>query len=144
MDISALKPGERTVEIRHPATGLPLGVRVNVCSIDDERLKKLKREIMDERMKLEQRNKSMKAEDIERNAQRLLFTAARGWEWYNPTGGEGDEGYDADAMPFFNDEQPAFSQANFMQIIRQLPWFADQLHEEVGDTKSFFENSKTN
>lgn len=144
MDISGLTPGERTVEITHPATGNPLGVRVTLCSIDDESLKKLKREITDERLKLEQRNKSIKADDIERNAQRLLWTAARGWEWYNPTGNVGDEGYDADALPDFNGEQPAFSQKNFVAVIAKLAWFSAQLYEELDDTKSFFEGSKTN
>lgn len=143
MDISGLTPGERTIEIMHPATGLPLGVRVTICSIDDERLKKIKREINDERLKQDQRNKPPKTDEIERNAQKLLWTAARNWEWYNPSGNEGDDGYDADEMPAFHDEQPDFTQRNFNAVTSELPWFAAQLHEEVGDTKSFFGNSKT-
>jgi hypothetical protein len=144
MDIGNIKPIERTIEIAHPGTGGPLGVRVRVMSIEDERLKKIKREITDDRFKLESKNKSLKTEDVERNGNRLLFSATLGWEWYNPTGEEGDEGYDADAMPTFNGEVPDYNQKNFMAVIRELPWFADQIREEIDETKAFFNNSKSN
>lgn len=144
MDISGVLPGERIVEIKHPGTAEPIGIRVTVCSIDDDRLRDLKRRITDERFKLEARGKTMKAEDIEANAQKLIFTASRGWEWYNPTGKEGDPGYDPDAMPDFKGEVPDFNQRNFYAVITTLPWFSQQLHEAVGETKDFFGNSKRN
>lgn len=141
MDIANIKPIERTVEISNPGTGAPLGIRVRVMSIEDERLKKLKRNITDERFKLDSKGKSLKTEDVERNANMLLFTASLGWDWYNPTGKEGDDGYDADAMPSFKGEAPDFTQRNFMDVVQALPWFGDQLREEIDETKSFFVNS---
>lgn len=134
-DISTIKPSERTVEIMHPGTGQALGVRVRVMSIEDDRLKKIKREITDERFKLESKNKSLKSDDVERNGNRLLFAATTGWEWYNPTGNEAD-------MPDFHGEQPDYTQRNFMAVINELPWFADQIREEIDETKAFFDTSK--
>lgn len=142
MDISTVKPTNRTIEIKHPGTGMPLGVRVTIVSVDDERLKKAKRDIMDRRLYLEQRGKVFKAEEVEENTQNLLFTATLGWVWYNPTGDEGDDGYDPTAMPSFGDEQPAFNQRNFKRIITTLPWFADQINEEIGERKAFFGDSE--
>lgn len=141
MDLSSIKPGERTIEIEHPATGAPLGIRVGIVSLDDDRLKRLKRNITDESLKLQAKGKAFKVEELERNSKSLLFGATTRWEWYNPTGKEGDEGYDAKAMPDFNGEIPEYNQKNFNAVIEALPWFADQLREALEDTKGFFDNS---
>lgn len=143
MDLSTLKPTTRTIEIKHPATGHNLGIRVTICSMDDERLTKIKREITDRRLQLEQKGKSFKAEEVEANAHKLMFTAALGWEWYNPTGNEGDEGYDPDATPHVGGETLDFNQKNFLRMVREYPWFKDQINEELGETKAFFDGSKS-
>ena len=141
MDIKTIKPMERTLEIKYP-NGTPMGIRVRVMSVEDERLKKLKRQFTDERFKLESKGKSLKTEDVERNGNILLFTASLGWEWYNPTGKESDHGYDPDAMPVFGDAVPEYNQRNFIEMLDELSWFGEQLREEIDDTKSFFGNSK--
>lgn len=144
VDIANIKPTDRTVDIVDPGTGLPLGIRVRVVSIDDDRLKRLKRQITDESLRLQSKGKSYKSEELERNSDILLFTASLGWEWFNPTGNEGDDGYDAEAAPSFEGEVPEFTQKNFLAVVRALPWFADQLRNEIDETKAFFGNSKPN
>lgn len=133
MDIASIKPIERTVEITHPGTGAPLGIRVRVMSIEDDRLKKIKRSITDERFKLESKGKSLKSEELEKNGERLLFGATLGWEWYNPTGEEAD-------MPSMNGAVPDYTVRNFNELINTAPWIADQLREAIDETKSFFVN----
>ena len=142
MNLDDLKPVERTIEITHPATGVPLGVRVTLMSIDDDRLKRVKRQITDESLKLQSKGKAFKAEELERNSRTLLFTATTGWEWYNPTGNEGDHGYDADALPEFDGGQPDYNQRNFLAVVERLPWFGEQVREAIDETKAFFDNSK--
>ena len=144
VDLSKIKASERTVEILHPGTGEKLGVRVPLVSIDDDRMKAVKRSITDRRLHLEQRGKHFKAEEIEENRNNLLFKAMTGWEWYNPTGNEGDEGYDADAMPDFGGEVPEFNRRNVVAVFEAMSWFRDQLDEAIGDEKAFFDNSKPN
>lgn len=138
MELTDIKPTERTVEIAHPATGAPIGVRVTIMSLDDDRLKRIKRNITDESLKLQSKGKAFKVEELERNSKGLLFGATTRWEWYNPTGSEGDDGYDADAQAKFNGEIPEYNQKNFYAVIDALPWFADQLREELEDAKGFF------
>lgn len=140
MELTALKPTERSIEIISPATGQPLGVRVRVVSLEDERLERVKRQINDEALRLQGKGKSFKAHEVERNAKTIMFTGTLGWEWYNPTGAEGDEGYDADATPTYKGEIPAFNQKNFTDIVTELPWFGEQVSEAIGETKSFFAN----
>jgi hypothetical protein len=144
-DLATIVTASRTIEILHPGTGDRLGVRVNVVHIDDERLAKEKRRITDRRLYLEARGKTFKAEEIEENKNILLFSAMTGWEWYNPTGEPGAEGYDESAMPTFDgSEQPEFNRKTVFAVLEKLPWFSDQVNEAVGETKAFFSHSKQN
>lgn len=144
-DLANIQTNDRTIEILHPGNGERIGVRVTVMHIDDERLAKIKRGITDRRLYLEARGKVFKAEEIEENKNNLLFGAMTGWEWYNPTGKEGDEGFDASAAPSFDgDNNPDFNRKNVNAVLTKLPWFSDQVNEAVGDTKAFFSPSKPN
>ena len=130
MDISELKPAdERVIEITHPGTGDPIGVRVSLMSITDARMVKIKRKIQDERLRLEARGKNFKADDIEENRNELSFRAMTGWEWY-------------DGANFKGDKNPVFNRATVDTVLTELPWFRDQIEEGVSDEKSFFTTSK--
>jgi len=133
-DLTTITPIEQTLEIVHPASGEPLGVRVSLISLDDERTKRTKRTIADQRLKLEARGKNFKAVDIEDNQRTLLFACMTGWEWYEPKDGSN--------APTFEGEVPDFNRKNVMAVFEKLSWFADQIDEALGETKSFFEESK--
>jgi len=141
MDLSQIKTGDRTIEILHPATGEKLGVRVNLVSIDDERLTKAKRVITDRRLYLEARGKVFKAEEIEENKINLLFAAMTGWEWYAQQATDDTPAIDA---PTFHGEIPEFNRRNVNAVLYELAWFNDQVNEAIGETKAFFEPSKQN
>lgn len=141
MDLSNIQPVERKIEILHPGTKQPIGLRCGIVAIDDDRLAKLKRDINDEQLRLNQRGKFLKTEEIEDNTQKLLFAAMTGWEWYNPTGKVGDKDYDADATPNFHGEVPEFNRKNVKAVTTELKWIAEQLKDGIGDTDAFFTTS---
>lgn len=143
-DLSALTTSVRTIEIKHPVTDALLGVRLDLRPTDDDVMQKLQRQFFNQRQKAAQKNKAQTSEEIEANVETMFFTATLGWEWYNPTGSEGDEGYDPDAMPKFGDAVPTFNRKNFVEVIRKLPWFKAQIGEELEDTKAFFTASGSN
>lgn len=128
MDLTEILPSERVVEILHPGTEEPIGVRVTLMSITDERLKKLKRKFQDERLRLEARGKNFKSDELEENRDELAFKAMTSWDWYG------------DAT--FNGKKPEFNQANVLAVLQKLVWFRDQIEAEIGDEKSFFSPSK--
>lgn len=145
VDLATIQTNDRTIEITNPGTGERIGVRVGVMHIDDERLAKIKRNITDRRLYLEARGKTFKAEEIEENKNNLLFGAMTGWEWYNPTGKPGDDGYDAEAAPSFDgSDDPEFNRKTVNAVLNKLTWFSDQVNEAIGDTKAFFSPSKPN
>lgn len=124
MDISSIKPAERLIEIVHPGTEEPLGIKVSLVSLSDERTAKVRRKIQDERIRLEMRRQFFKAEDIEENEDTLLFNAMTGWHW------EGDV--------TFEGQKPDFNVANVKKVFKHFPWFKQQIMEAVGEEKAFF------
>lgn len=126
MDLSTLTQQKRDIEIVHPVTGENLGVRVTLLPLEDQRMKDLKRKFIDERLRLERRGKGFKAEDLESNTFTLLFAAMSGWEWY---------GKDVN----FNGTKPEFSRAKVKEVFEALPWFREQIDEELADDKAFFQ-----
>lgn len=124
MDISSLKTSERVIEITDPRNGDNLGIKVSIVAINDPRLKKLKRKITDERLRLEARGKNFKAGDVEENMNAILYTAMTGWVW--------EKGSD------FNGSVPEFTRENVFAVFEALPWFMNQIDEAVGDEKAFF------
>lgn len=140
MDLSQIKTGDRKIEILHPAHGDRVGIGVSLMSIDDERMSKVKRQITDRRMYLEARGKTFKAEELEENKITILTTAITGWDWYNPTGTEGDKDYDPDGQATWNGEVPEFTRKNVTAILSdpKAVWLQDQINEAVGETKAFF------
>ena len=145
-DISNIKMTDRMVEIVHPGTGEKLGIRVNIISIDDERMMKVKRGITDRRLYLEARGKTFKADEIEENKNNLLLAAIIGWEWYAQEAVKDDNGkviIEARECPQFNGEIPEFNRRNVTAVITDLPWFANQINDAIGETDSFFRNSKS-
>lgn len=130
MDISAIKPQERTFEIHHPADENELvGLRISIMSISDPRMKSVKRKIQDIKLRLEARNKHFKADDIEENQIDLMFSAMTAWEWY-----------DCD----FHGKKPEFTKVNVKAVLTELEWIADQIAAEISDDKAFFKTSKAN
>jgi hypothetical protein len=127
MDILELKPAERIIEILHPKTEEPIGIRVSLVSIDDERLKKIKRNFLNERMRLEQRGKHFTADDIEDNRLIITFGAMTGWEWYK------------DDLTLNGEKKPAFNQKNVYDVLKNCHFFSSQIEKEVEDEKAFFQ-----
>lgn len=128
-ELSTVKSAEIIYNVVHPATDEVIGVIVTLISINDERMKKIKRQIIDRRMKLEARGKHMSAEDVEENGNNLTFSAMTGWSW--------EKDADGDAA-LFHGKKPEFTRENVMQVFNELPWFKDQLDAKISETKDFF------
>lgn len=138
-DISNIKPNERVIEMVHPADETQLlGIRVSIMTMSDERMKKIRRQIQDEKLRLDARGKNFKAEDVEENQTKLIFGAMTDWEWYNPTGIPGDKDYDPDAQATFKGQVPPFNRATVFAVLNELEWFAEQLSAHISDEKAFF------
>lgn len=125
MDLANIKPASEMIhEMLHPGTDEPLGIKVSLCSLDDEKMKRIKRKITDDQQILKRRGKDFTAAQIEENTNLICFTAMNGWVW------EGEAS--------FHGEKPVFNQANVYRVFNELSWFREQISEAIGETKSFF------
>lgn len=124
MDISTLVSKERVIEIKHPATEQDLGIRVTIMSINDDRMKSIRRRCINRRLELEKRGKSLKADDLEDNEIELIIGAVTGWDWYG----------DID----FNGAKPEFNENNLRKVLSTFPWFKQQIDDAITDEKAFF------
>lgn len=123
-DISSVKPNTRTVEIKHPGTGEKIGVSVDLMSIDHPGMSEVTRNITNKNVKAHQKGKTI---DVDGNRFYMISSAITGWNWYGP-------------KINFKGSKPDFNQKNVKEVLTELPWFADQLHDELSDTASFFIN----
>jgi hypothetical protein len=145
MELLDIKTGERTIEIVHPRSKQNVGLRINLVALEDERMTKAKRAIQDRANREAARGREMKQEDIEENSNDLIYRALNGWEWYNPTGKEGDKDYDSDAAPSLNgDKEPEFTRKNVLEMLRtpRLWWIRKQIADAMSDTETFFDAPK--
>lgn len=132
-DIASVKPIERTIEIKHPGTGENVGIRVQLMSADDPRMKGVNRRIQDQRLQLESKGKAFKSDDLENNLNTICFKAMIGWTWYDTGNGDGPT--------TFNGEVPEFNRANVFAVLKELSWFENQIVTEISDEKAFFTTS---
>jgi len=127
MDISTLKPNDRIIEIKHPVNDSEnIGIRVTIISLNDEKMKSVRRRFINKRLELEKKGKSFRADDIEDNELDLLVASITGWEWYGDVE--------------FNGSKPEFTQANVKKVLTEFEWFKNQIAEAVGDDKAFFQS----
>lgn len=124
MDILSIKPAERVIEITHPGTGENIGLRISILSLEDEKLAKIRRRILDQRLQLEAKGKTFKVENLENNSMTLLLAAITGWEWYG----------DID----FNGEKPDFTLVNVRKVLEDVAFIRAQVDQEIGKTEDFF------
>lgn len=121
MDIASITATERTVDIKHPANGEPIGLRVTLLPDSDAKVVAARRKFLNERL---QRGKKITAEVIEAQQTSLIAAAVNGWDW----AGEAT----------FRGEKPEFNEANLRKVLKELPWIKAQLDEELGDEAAFF------
>lgn len=123
MDIATITPSARTVEITHPGTGEPIGLKVELLPDSDDKVQAARRKWLNERM---QRNKKITVEAAEAHQLNVIEAAVSGWAW----GGD----------LTFHGEKPAFSPAVLRKVLKELPWVKSQLDSELGDEAAFFRN----
>lgn len=128
MDISEIKGSELVHRMVHPGNGEDLGIIVTLVSLDDDRVKKIRRRVTDRRLHLEARGKSFKAEELDENMNNVVFACMTGWTW------EGEA--------TFHGKKPEFNFHTVNAVFNELPWFLTQLRDRLNEETDFYKASK--
>lgn len=143
MNLLDLKPNTVTVELKHPGTGLPLGVRVDVQSMQSDAVKAVERTLKNKALKSGRNN--VTAEKIDDNTVLILAAAVVSWEFYIPVlvpetvDGQGKkvQAVLGEVPNIDGDVKPPCSQANKVKLMA-VPPLAKQVDDILGDDTLFF------
>ncbi|QFI65793.1 hypothetical protein [Sinorhizobium alkalisoli] len=127
MDLLSLSPNTITVDLTHPATGAPLGVSVELRSLESDEVKAVERQLKNKALK-GGRN-TVTAEKIDDNTIALLAAAIVSWTF----SGDANLG---------GDKKPACTDANKRKLLA-VPALAKQIDVALGDEAAFFAASET-
>ena len=68
------------VDILHPVTSEPIGMKVTVCSYHSKRIKDLQRKMGNEALRAQRKNKQYTAEQLEIKQNEIIACAVIGWQ----------------------------------------------------------------
>ena len=123
MDISEIAPQARAFDILHPGNGEPIGLKVTLLPMTDEKVESARRKIQNRR--LSSRSTKVTADQLDTEGLELLCASVGGWEWV----GEAT----------FKGEQPECTPENVRRVLKEAKWIKDQIDREAGYTEAFFE-----
>lgn len=129
-DISEIVSTNATVEVKHPRTGLPLGLTIHLLPEDSKPLRDLQRKWQTEALKTRGRN--LDADKIEARTLERLVTATASWEWGNDENGE---------PCTIGGEQPDFTPFTARKLYKEYSWLRGQVAEVLSDEAEFFRSS---
>lgn len=122
MDLSKIVAIEKEIDITHPVSGEPIGLRIKLLPGSTKQVEKVRREIANER--ISKGDKKFTADDLENGAYRIVIASVSDWEWLGDT--------------TFKGEKPECTAANVRKVLDALPWMKDQIDRAISDTASFF------
>lgn len=120
-DIASIVAAPRTIDIKHPATGANVGLKITLLPTSSDQVQAAQRKLINDRL---QRDVKTSAERLEENRLSMIEAAVGGWEW------EGDL--------TFEGEKPEFSPAFLRKVLKLLPWVREQIDMELGNDAAFF------
>lgn len=126
MDLLSLTPNTIMLDLKHPATGEPLGVCVELRSLESDEVKTVERQLKNKALK-GGRN-TVTAEKIDDNTIALLSAALVAWTF------SGDANLAGDKKPTCND-------TNKRKLLA-VPAIAKQIDVALGDEAAFFTTSE--
>ncbi|KAF1016177.1 MAG: hypothetical protein GAK31_01666 [Stenotrophomonas maltophilia] len=123
-DLSNIVATERRLAILHPATEEPVGLVLLLRPDSDPVVKAASRKAINDRMGA--RGK-VTAEQLEASRLNMLCASISGWQW------------NGDAS--FHGEKPAFEELVLRQLLKELPWLAEQADSALTDRAAFFQRA---
>lgn len=124
-DISKIVPLERAMDIKHPATEAPVGLRITLLPDSHPKVRAASRKSLDERL---QGKGKITAAKMEQGRTDMLVASVGGWEW------QGDL--------TFHGEKPTLTDESLRKVLKELPWVGDQLEVELGNRAEFFRSAE--
>lgn len=124
MDINDLVNYEKThtVELVHPSTDEPLGIKVEVRSIDSAAAERVLLDHTDKQIEKFAKGKRPTAAQSKKAEIERLASCVVSWDWGEHT---------------FEGDKPAVSVATAVRVFLKMPWAERQVREAVENVRNF-------
>ena len=122
-DILSIQPVVRTLTVKHPATGEPIGLEIDFRSLDSEEVRAVERQLKTKSLRSGRPSRS--AEKQEESEYDVLHALTAAWRW-------------AKGLKLGTIENPPLTRVNSEKLYRSAPWIKRQLDEELQDESGFF------
>lgn len=128
-DFNTVETTDHSIEIVHPGTGEPIGLRVTLRPNTAPEVKAIEKKWMDSGLKNASKRVPLTAETVERRALDMLVALVGGWQWVE----------DAEGKPgSVNGEQPECTPVNVRKLLTDYPWLKKQIDQEAAVDSAFF------
>lgn len=122
-DILEIQPVLRTLIVKHPATGEPVGLEIDFRSMDSPEVQAVERQLRTRALRGGRNNTSV--DKLDQGEYDILNAVTAAWRW---KGG----------LKLGKLENPPLSRANTEMLYRTAPWVKKQLDEDMRDESAFF------
>lgn len=122
IDILQIIPQTIKVELLHPATGNPLGIKVECQSYQSEAVRQVQRMIQNKQLRSGRNNYT--AEKSEADSRLILAAAIVNWEW-------------PENISLGSITAPSCT-SETKEILVSQPWAFQQLDQRISDESAFF------
>lgn len=124
-EITAIVAVARAIDIKHPATEAPVGLRITLLPDTHPKVRAASRKALDDRL---QGKGKITAAKMEQGRTDMLVASVGGWEW------QGDL--------TFHGDKPSLTDESLRKVLKELPWIGDQLEVELGNRAEFFRSAE--
>ncbi|UXA66007.1 hypothetical protein [Xanthomonas prunicola] len=120
-ELTTIVAAERAIDIKHPATEAPVGLRITLLPDSHPKVRAASRKALDDRL---MGKGKLTASKMEQGRTDMLVASVGGWEW------KGDL--------TFHGSKPDLTDEALRKVLKELPWISDQLEVELGNRAEFF------
>ena len=126
-DIADVVSNNAKVEIKHPGTGMPIGLTITLLPEDSDAMRALQRKWQNDALKTRGRN--LDADKLEARTLERLVAATASWEWGVDENGESCT---------IGGDQPECTPINVRKLYKDHAWLRGQVAEVLSDEAEFF------
>ncbi|QTK36150.1 hypothetical protein [Xanthomonas citri] len=124
-ELTTIVAAERAIDIKHPATEVPVGLRITLLPDTHPKVREASRKALDDRL---QGKGKVTAAKMEQGRTDMLVASVGAWEW------QGDL--------TFHGAKPPLTDESVRKVLKELPWIGDQLEVELGNRAEFFRSAE--
>lgn len=124
-ELTTIVAAERAIDIKHPATEAPVGLRITLLPDTQPKVRAASRKALNDRL---MGKGKITAEKMEQGRTDMLVASVGGWEW------QGDL--------TFHGSKPALTDEALRKVLKELPWISGQLEVELGNRAEFFRSAE--